>query len=109
MNEHFSDTLIVSPQQQPEQGFKQAWTSIERIAMLLGLLGAVFAAGMNWHRLDGAEEKVNAVVAQQAAHALFADSTYVRKDVIAEQLKNIDQNMNEMRVQMQALRNANRR
>ena len=63
--------------------------TLERLSIVLGMLGLAFAAGANWHRIDGVEAAI--VGLSKQADSFKVD--YERKDVLEQQLKNIDEKL----------------
>lgn len=90
-----------------ESSFRQAWISVERLSILLGLLAMAFAAGMNWHRLDGLDVTVATVQKKQDAQDDMVKREYARKDVIAGELSNINYQLSELRMQLLKEQSAN--
>ena len=78
----------------------EAWRAIERIALLMALLGAVFAAGANWHRLDGVEAALQGLARQEDAIKV----EYERKDVLEAHLRNLNEKLDDLKTQVSALR-----
>ena len=93
---------------QPEPNFKTAWMTVERMSILLGMLSMAFLAGANWHRIDAVETRVFEVVAINDKHKDTYEREFVRKDVVQEQLSNINSQLTEIRAQLQSVKLAQR-
>ena len=65
------------------------WSLVERVTMLLGLLGLAFGAGENWHRLDVLTAQADELQAHQVTVEQYTREVYVRKDVLEQQLHTI--------------------
>ncbi len=73
-----------------------AWLTVERLSVILGMLAMAFMAGANWHRIDGLDAAVNGLSRQ----ADTIKTEYERKDVLDEQLKNINDKLADIRQQV---------
>ncbi|MGH7177891.1 MAG: hypothetical protein ACREJC_10955 [Tepidisphaeraceae bacterium] len=73
------------------------WSAVVRLGLLLGLLSLAFAAGSNWHRLDAVMDRADPSDVRAAIAEQYARDTYVRKDVLEQQLENIMEELNAIR------------
>jgi Tfp pilus assembly protein PilO len=71
------------------------WHLVERLVMLLGLVSIAFAAGMNWHRLDG----LDAAVLQLSRQEDVIKAEYQRRDVLEAELRAINDKLDAIRQQ----------
>ena len=80
-----------------ESQFKDAWITVERLSVLLGLLAMAFVAGSNWHRIDALDTQMVETRKTVAFDEARADVQYARKDVLAEQLQAIKTQLVELK------------
>jgi len=80
-----------------ESSMKDAWLTIERLSVILGILALAFAAGANWHRIDALDLVVVDTRKMVADDVVKEDLYFVRKDVLQEQLSAIRDRLEELK------------
>jgi Tfp pilus assembly protein PilO len=91
-----------------ESSFKEAWITVERLSVLLGMLAMAFVAGSNWHRIDALDGMMAETKKAVAEDVQKEDLYFVRKDVLAEQLNAIKSQLDELK-RLVEKKNANER
>ena len=76
-----------------ESSFKQSWMTVERMSLLLGMLGLAFTAGSQWSRVDAVEAASNATRGQMQTLQAQLTADYARKDVLEERLLRIQEQL----------------
>jgi len=82
------------------------WTTIDRLLLITALLGGAFSAGYNYRGLTGMAVELKMLQSTQAIGFEDVKTNYVRMDVAAANQRRIDEQLQQIRAQLDRIENA---